>query len=44
MCDTMPGHCFSDEEKVKLEKLGWNKEQINFVENTKVENKIKELL
>ncbi len=33
--------CFSEEEKTKLKKKGWNEEQINFVENSIVEDKIK---
>ncbi len=37
-------NCFSEEEKKKLEDKGWTKEQIDFVENSKVEDKIKELI
>ena len=36
--------CFSDEEKTKLKDKGWSEEQINFVEDSKVEDKIKELI
>ena len=42
MCD--PGHCFTDEEKAKLKEKGWNERQIDFVEDSKVEDKIKELI
>ncbi len=44
MCKEMKGHCFSNEEKTKLEGKGWTNEQINFVEDSLVENKIKELI
>ena len=40
----MPGHCFSKEEKTKLSEKGWNEEQIKFVEDSVVEDKIKELI
>ena len=43
MCDSCLA-CFSEKEKKKLEEKGWSKEQISFVENSKVEDKIKELL
>ena len=36
--------CFNEEEKTKLENKGWTKEQIDFVENSIVEDKIKELI
>lgn len=36
--------CFSEEEKTKLKEKDWTDEQINFVENSKVEDKIKELI
>ena len=42
MCGT--GHCFSDEEKKKLEEKGWGKLQIDYVEHSIVEDKIKELI
>jgi len=44
MCKTMPGHCYSDEEKEILKNKGWTDEQIDFTENSIVEDKIKELL
>ncbi len=43
MCKTCK-KCFSKEEKTKLEGKGWNKKQINFVENSIVEDKIKKLI
>lgn len=36
--------CFTKEEKEKLEEKGWSEEQISYVENSKVEDKIKELI
>ena len=42
MCGS--GHCFSEEEKTKLKEKGWNEEQINFADNSIVEDKIKELI
>ena len=36
--------CFNDEEKTKLKEKGWDEGQINYVENSIVENKIKELI
>ncbi len=36
--------CFNEEEKTKLKEKGWNKKQISFVENSVVEDKIKELI
>ncbi len=44
MCEKMKGHCFSTEEKAKLKKKGWTVKQINFVENSVVEDKIKKLI
>ena len=35
---------FSDKEKEKLKEKGWNQEQINFVEDSIVEPKIKEII
>lgn len=43
MCDKC-NECFSDEEKVKLKDKGWSDEQVNFAENSVVEDKIKELI
>ena len=43
MCKTCK-KCFSEEEKTKLKEKGWNEEQINFVENSIVEDKIKEFI
>ena len=43
MCSSCDA-CFNEEEKKKLSDKGWTKEQIDFVEHTKVEDKIKELL
>lgn len=43
MCDSCLA-CFTNKEKEKLESKGWNEEQISFVENSKVEEKIRELL
>ena len=37
-------NCFTEEEKKKLEDKGWSEEQIKFVENSKVEDKIKEMI
>lgn len=42
MCGS--GCCFSKEEKIKLKKKGWTIKQINFVENSIVENKIKQFI
>lgn len=36
--------CFTEEEKTKLKDKSWNEEQINFVEHSIVEDKIKELI
>ena len=36
--------CFSEYEKTKLKDKGWKEEQINFVEDSLVEDKIKELI
>ncbi len=36
--------CFSEEEKTKLKEKNWTIEQIDFVENSLVEDKIKELI
>lgn len=44
MCKTMPGHCFSDAERKTLQDKGWTEKQIDFVEKTEVEDKIKEFL
>ncbi len=41
MCDSC-NKCFSEEEKTKLKDKGWDEEQINFVEDSIVEDKIKE--
>lgn len=43
MCSSC-NRCFSDEEKIKLEEKGWTDKQIEFVEGSEVENKIKELI
>ncbi len=43
MCEKCSA-CFSDEEKTKLKKKGWNKKQIDFVEDSIVEDKIKRLI
>ena len=43
MCDSCSA-CFNEEEKKKLVKKGWNKKQINFAENSIIEDKIKELI
>ena len=43
MCSNC-ANCFSEEEATKLKKLGWNIKQIDFVEHTIVENKIKDLI
>ncbi len=40
----MKGHCFSDGEKSKLQNSGWSKEQIDYAENSIIEDKIKELI
>ena len=42
MCE--PGHCFSNEEKAKLKEKGWNEEQINFADNSIIEDNIKKML
>jgi len=44
MCEKMKGHCFSDEEKQLLTNLGWDEKQILFVEDSIVEDKVKNLL
>ena len=36
--------CFSEEEKTKLKDKKWTDEQINFAENSVIEDKIKELI
>ena len=36
--------CFSEKEIKKLKNFGWDKKEIDFVENSIVENKIKELI
>jgi hypothetical protein len=43
MCSSCDA-CFSDEEKAKLKEKGWSEEQINFADNSIIENKIKELI
>ena len=43
MCDNC-NECFSDEEKEKLIEKGWSEEQINYIEKSIVEDKIKELI
>ncbi len=43
MCSNC-ANCFSEEEKTKLKEKGWNDEQIKFVEDSIVEDKIKELI
>ena len=43
MCDSCD-QCFSEEEKTEMKDKGWTEEQINFVENSVVEEKIKELI
>ena len=42
MCGS--GHCFTDEEKKKLEEKGWSKDQIEFTEGSIIEDNIKELI
>jgi hypothetical protein len=36
--------CFSEEEKKALKSRGWTEEQVKFVEDSIVEDKIKELI
>ncbi len=36
--------CFSKEEKKKLRDIGWKTKEINYVEDSIVEDKIKELI
>ncbi len=43
MCNEC-NQCFSDEEKANLKGKGWSEEQINFAENSIIEDKIKELI
>lgn len=43
MCDDC-SDCFSEEEKKKLQKKGWSEEDIEFVESTVVEDRIKDLI
>jgi len=43
MC-TSCNKCFNDAEKAKLKTKGWNDEEINFAEDSIIENKIKELI
>ena len=43
MCDDCDA-CFNEEEKIKLKEKGWTEEQINFVEHSQVEDKIKALI
>lgn len=43
MCSSC-SKCFSEEEKTKLKDKNWTEEQISFVENSIVEDKIKELI
>ncbi len=44
MCKKMPGHCFSEEEKTKLKDKEWTEKQIDFAEDSVIEDKIKELI
>ncbi|KKK53378.1 hypothetical protein LCGC14_3095400 [marine sediment metagenome] len=44
MCPPHDSGCFNEEEKKKLTEKGWSSEQVSFVENSKVEDKIKELI
>lgn len=44
---TCPPHdsgCFSEDEKLKLNRRGWDPEQIEYAENSIIEDKIKELI
>ena len=43
MCSSC-SQCFTEEEKTKLKEKGWTEQQVNFVENSIVEDKIKELM
>ncbi len=43
MCSSC-SQCFSDEEKEKLTEKGWTKEEIEFANNSIIEDKIKELI
>lgn len=43
MCNSC-SQCFSEIEKTKLKDKDWTEEQISFVENSIVEDKIKELI
>lgn len=43
MCSSC-SKCFSEEERTKLKEKGWTAEQIDFVEDSIVEDKIKELI
>lgn len=44
MCKKMKGHCFSEDEKNKLKDKGWSDGQVDFAEDSIIENKIKELI
>lgn len=43
MCDSCDA-CFTKEEKKQLKKLGWKENEINYVENSIVEDRIKEMI
>ncbi len=43
MCSSC-SKCFSEEEKKKLSDKGWSEDQINYAENSIIEDKIKELI
>jgi len=43
MCNSC-GACFSEEEKTKLKEKGWTERQIDFAEDSVIEDKIKELI
>lgn len=44
MCEKMPGHCFSVEEKGKLKSKGWSEEQVAYAEGSVIEGVIKDLI
>ena len=44
MCEKMKGHCFTAEQKKELNARGWTQEQIDFAEDSIIEDKIKESL
>ena len=44
MCKKKIGHCISEEEKTKLKDKEWKEKQIEFAEDSVIEDKIKELI